>query len=50
MIETPMMIIVKEKMPVSANFFRYSIDAFQRRFVDTKMTCALSGYLNADTP
>ena len=35
--------MVKEKMPVNANFFRYSIDAFQRRFVDTRITFALSG-------
>ena len=45
MIETLMMNMVKEKMPVSANFFRYSIDAFQRRFVDTKIPCALSGLI-----
>lgn len=45
MIEMLMINMVKEKMPVSANFFRYSIDAFQRRFVDTKITCALSGLI-----
>lgn len=42
-IETLMTNMVNEKIPVSANLFRYSIDAFQRRFIDTKITCALSG-------
>lgn len=37
-----MMIIVKEKMPVNASFFLTSIDAFQRRLVDIKITGALS--------
>ena len=42
MIETPMMNIVKENMPVNASFFLTPIDAFQRRFVDIKITSALS--------
>ena len=41
-IETPMMNVVKEKMPVNASFFLTSIDAFQRMFIDIRMTCALS--------
>lgn len=39
-----MMNSVKEKMPVNANFFLISIDAFQRMFVDIKITGALSDY------
>ena len=39
-----MMKIVKEKMPLSANFFLNSIEAFQRRFVDTKITDCLSNF------
>lgn len=42
MIETPMMNTVKENMPVNASFFLIPIDAFQRRFVDIKITGALS--------
>lgn len=44
MIETLMMNTVKEKMPVKASFFLTSIDAFQRRFVDIKITGALSDF------
>lgn len=44
MMEKLMMNAVKQKMPVSASFFRSSIDAFQRRFVDIKITGALSGF------
>lgn len=42
MIEKLMTNIVKEKMPISASFFRSSIDAFQRRFVDSRITAASS--------
>ena len=42
MIEKLMTNIVKEKMPISASFFRSSIDAFQRRFVESRITVALS--------
>lgn len=42
MIETLMTNIVKEKIPASASFFRRPIDAFQSRFVDMRMTSALS--------
>lgn len=44
MIATPMMKIVKEKMPVNASFFLTSIDAFQRRFVDIRITGGLSDF------
>ena len=44
MIETLMMNIIKQKMPVSASFFRNSTDAFQRRFVDTRITGTSSGF------
>ena len=37
--------IVKEKMPVSANFFLISIEAFQRRFIEIRITGVLSGRL-----
>ncbi len=33
-----MMNVVKEKMALSASFFRNSIDAFHRRFVDIRIT------------
>ena len=33
--------IVKEKMADNASFFRYSIDAFQSRVVDIRITCVL---------
>ena len=39
MIATLMMNIVKEKIADSASFFRYSIDAFQRRSIDIRITC-----------
>ena len=38
MIETLMMMIVKQNIAVSASFFRNSTDAFQRRFVDIRIT------------
>lgn len=41
-IETLMTNIVKEKMPVNASFFLTSINAFQRRFVDIRITSELS--------
>lgn len=44
MIETLMMNIIKQKMPVSASFFRNSTDVFQRRFVDTRITGTSSGF------
>lgn len=39
--EKPMMNAVKQKMPVRANFFRSSTDAFQRIFVDIRITGAV---------
>ena len=36
--------IVKEKMPVSASFFFIPIEAFQRIFVDIRITSAFSGF------
>ena len=39
MMATLMMNIVREKTANNASFFRYSMDAFQRRFVDIRMTC-----------
>ena len=41
MIETLMMKIVKQKMPISASFFRNSTEAFQRRLIDIRITSAL---------
>ena len=41
--DTQMTIIVKEKMPMSANFFLISIEAFQRRFIEIRITGTLSG-------
>ena len=38
MIETLMMNIVKQKIPVSASFFRSSTDAFHRRVVEITIT------------
>lgn len=43
-IETLMMKIVKERMPVNASFFLTSIDAFQRRCIDIRITGALSDF------
>ena len=44
MMEKLMMNAVKQNMPVSASFFRSSTDAFQRRFVDIRITGMLSGF------
>lgn len=44
MMEKLMMNAVKQKMPVRASFFRNSTDAFQRRFVDIRITGALSEF------
>ena len=41
--DTQMTNIVKEKMPMSANFFLISIEAFQRRFTEIRITGNLSG-------
>ena len=35
---------VKEKMPVNASFFLIPIEAFQRRFVDIRITGAFSEF------
>ncbi len=35
---------VKEKMPVSASFFLIPIEAFQRRFVDIRITSVFSEF------
>ena len=42
MIETLIMTIVKEKMPVNASFFLTSMDAFHRKNVDIRITAAMS--------
>lgn len=42
MIETLIMSIVKEKIPVNASFFLTSIEAFQRKFVDIRITGVMS--------
>ena len=41
--DTQMTNTVKEKMPVSANFFLISMEAFQRRFIEIRITGALLG-------
>ena len=43
-IETLMMNMVKENMPANASFFLTSIDAFQRRYVDSSITGAFSDF------